>query len=224
MANGRSMGHKGNRDDGRDDGPFIALPWSVVDSQAYQNLSVHSRALLLEVARQYVRRKDGSGNNGQLLMSRAYMAKRGWKSSDMLTKCKRELIAGGFIFETVMGQRPNKASWYAMTWRALDKSSDYDDGATQLFRRSAYKSFEPIPCKPTRDELYQRHFAAGAKNESLGPSRGTGEPRIAPPHGTAGNSSVPWGGAIRGGFDQVSVPPHGNHLEMPSAAAGCPVH
>ncbi len=114
MANGRNK--TGKVDTGRDSGGFVALPWSVMDCPAYARLSHPAKALLLEVARQWVR-----DNNGRLLASGAYLAKRGWKSADVITRAKRELIAAGFLFETVMGHRPNKASWYAVTWRALDK-------------------------------------------------------------------------------------------------------
>ena len=98
MANGRNRGHKG--DSGRDAGGFIALPWSVLDCPAYARLSHPARALLFELARQFVR-----DNNGRLLASAAYLAKRGWKSADVITRAKRDLIEAGFIHETVRGQR-----------------------------------------------------------------------------------------------------------------------
>jgi hypothetical protein len=132
MANGRNHGKK--IDHGRDAGGFIALPWSVLDCPAYQNLSHPAKALLFEFARQFVR-----DNNGRLLASSAYLSKRGWKSSDVITRAKRELINAGFIFETVKGHRPNKASWYAVTWRTLDKHLGYDEGAAQCFERGSYK-------------------------------------------------------------------------------------
>jgi hypothetical protein len=160
MANGRNKGRKG--DIGRDPGGFVALPWSVLDCQAYARLSMHARALLLEVARQIT--KD---DNGRLLLSRAYMATRGWRSVDMLTKAKRELLAAGFIFETVMGQRPNKASWYAVTWRRLDRIPGYDVGTTLLFERGAYRKNDPL------------------KTAVLAPSHGTEKnASLVPPHGT----------------------------------------
>jgi len=77
MANARNLKKRGH-DQGRDSGGFVALPWAVLDCPAYAGLSMHARALLLEVARQYVR-----DNNGRLLLSRAYMGARGWKSADM---------------------------------------------------------------------------------------------------------------------------------------------
>lgn len=188
MGSPRKNGKRG--DSGRDAGGFIALPWCVLDSAAYQALSMHARALLLEMARQYVR-----DNNGRLLASRAYMAERGWKSADMLTKAKRELLEGGFIFETVKGHRPNKASWYAVTWHPLDKHTDFDMGAASAFKRSAYLQGAPLPMlkpKPSRDELYRKWDKANGA--SLRPSHGTGGPPIGPPHGTE---------------TPVPVPPHG---------------
>lgn len=146
------MTKKKVRDTGRDAGGFIALPWSVLDSVAYADLSMHARALLLEVARQYVR-----DNNGRLLLSRAYMETRGWKSVDMLTKAKRELLEAGFLHLTVQGHRPNKASWYAITWHRLDRHPMYDPGSAESFRQSAYMDRNPLAkAKPTRTELYRK--------------------------------------------------------------------
>ena len=140
MANGRNSGKRG--DTGRDSGGFVALPWSVLDCPAYAALSHPARALLLEIARQFVR-----DNNGRLLASRAYLAKRGWNSPDVISRAKNDLIAAGFIHETVKGHRPNKASWYAVTWRALDRLPGYDAGATETFMRGAYQnaSLRPSP-------------------------------------------------------------------------------
>lgn len=192
MANGRNK--RSRTDSGRDSGGFVALPWAVLDCPAYARLSMHARALLLEVARQYVR-----DNNGRLLLSRDYMAKRGWKSSDMLTKAKRELLDAGFIFETVKGHRPSKASWYAVTWQTLDRHPGYDAGAVQCFKRSAYRETSPL------------------KNAVLRPSHGTEKPSCAPPNGTDKPLTVPPHGAVKAIFTPLSVPPHGHHLDKPSA-------
>ena len=194
MANARNPKRKGH-DTSRDQGGFIALPWSVLDCPAYARLSMHARGLLLEVARQFHR-----DDNGRMLLSRAYMETRGWKSVDMLTKAKRELLEGGFIFQTVMGHRPNKASWYAVTWRALDKLPGYDEGMAQLFERGAYQKSAP-------------HNGA-----SLIPSHGTERAVIVPPHGTETLPTVPPHGPIKAVLGGLSVPPHGHPLEMPSVA------
>lgn len=194
MANARNPKRKGH-DTSRDPGAFIALPWSVLDCPAYARLSMHARALLLEVARQH-----RSGDNGRLLMSRAYMAGRGWKSVDMLTKAKAELLEGGFVFQTVMGHRPNKASWYAVTWYTLDKILGFDAGAVESFERGAYRHNKP------------------KKIDVLRPPHGTESPLIGPPHGTETPPTVPPHGPIRALLGGLSVPPHGHPLDMPSTA------
>lgn len=199
MANGRSTG--GKRDTGRDSGGFVALPWSVLDSPAYARLSHPARALLLEFARQFVR-----DNNGRLLASAAYLSARGWRSADVITRAKRELIEAGFIHETVKGHRPNRASWYAVTWRALDRHPYFDAGTTATFERGAYGPSAPL------------------KNAGLTPPHGVESPRIAPPHGVGSPPSTPPHGAIRPLPDPAPTPPHGNHLEKPSAAATQPTH
>lgn len=191
MANGRNSGRKG--DSGRDSGGFVALPWSVLDSPAYADLSHPARSLLWEIARQFVR-----DNNGRLLASREYLASRGWKSSDVIQRAKDALIDGGFIYETVKGHRPNKASWFAVTWRSLDKLPGYDEGAVAGFVRGAYQ-------RPQ-------------ENAGLSPSRGTGRRPIAPSHGTESLPPVPSRGAISASLEPSSVPSHGHHLDMPSAA------
>ncbi len=181
MSNGRNSGRKG--DAGRDPGGFIALPWSVLDCPAYARLSHPARSLLLELARQY-----GRDNNGRLLASAAHLSKRGWNSADVITRAKRELLEAGFIFETVKGHRPNKASWYAVTWRTLDRLPGYDPEALQLFERRAY----------------EKHGA------TLRPPRGVGMEQIAPSPGVGSASATPSRGAIRPSSARLSTPPHGN--------------
>lgn len=123
----------------RDPGGFIAIPWAVLDSPAYQGLSPHAKALLIDIARQYT-----GSNNGALRCGRAYMSPRGWTSVDMLTKAKRELLEAGLLHETVKGCRPNKASWFALTWLSLDKLDGLDAGTAAAFERGAYLKKQPL--------------------------------------------------------------------------------
>lgn len=197
MANGRGLGSKG--DPGRDGALFVALPWVVLDSPAYSRLSHPARSLLLELARQFVK-----NNNGRMLASAAYLSKRGWNSSDVITRAKRELLDAGFIFETVKGHRPNRASWYALTWRVLDKLPGFDPGAAAAFERGAYLK------------------RGSAQNEALRPGRGVERPAIAPSGGAGCGSPAPSGGAIRPVFERSPTPSHGNHLEKPSAVKKAP--
>ena len=145
----------------------------------------------VQVPRQYVR-----DNNGRLLASRAYLARRGWKSADVIQRAKDELIETGFIHETVKGQRPNKASWYAVTWYTLDRLPGYDHGAAESFQRGAYRN-----------------------NAILSPSHGTESVRIVPSHGTETPPPVPSHGTINGKKRPISVPSHGHHLDKPSAVS-----
>ena len=184
MANGRNHRKSGS---GRDAGGFVALPWAVLDSAAYQALSHPAKALLMEIARQYVR-----DNNGKLLCSLAYMSKRGWKSRDVLTRAKRELLAAGMIFETCKGARPNKASWYAITWQTLDRHPGYDPEAAN-FRRSPYM-----------------------EKQILRPSPGLESRLIGPSPGLEGTAARPSPGPMKGVFAPSPRPSPGHHLEMPS--------
>lgn len=138
MSNGRGNG-RSKRENGRDPGAFIALPLSVLDCPGYAKLSHPARALLLEVARQCK-----GDDNGRSLLSSAYMAPRGWKSADVIQRAKAQLIERGFIFETVKGHRPNKASWYAITWHKLGKLKGFDPGVERAFEQGAYKRDVPL--------------------------------------------------------------------------------
>ncbi len=191
---GKDYQKRGKGNSGRDAGGFVALPWSVLDSANYARLSHPARALLLEFARQFVR-----DNNGRLLASGAYLAKRGWKSAGVIVRAKRDLLEGGFIHEMVKGQRPNKASWYAVTWQALDKLSGYDAGAAESFRRGAYHDF------------------GSEKNASLTPSGAGRRARIVPSNGVKRASLASPNGAIRDNFCHSSTASNGDHLEVPSA-------
>ncbi len=175
-------------DTGRDAGGFAAIPWTVFDSPAYARLSHPAKALLMELARQFVR-----DNNGKLLCSRAYLRERGWKSADVIQRAKDELLCAGFIHETCKGRRPNKASWYAITWRTLDRHQGYDHGALESFERGAYR-----------------------KNTVPSPSPGTGMTAIVPSPGTEKAPPVPSPGTIGATLGVLSVPSPGHHLDMPS--------
>lgn len=172
----------------RDAGGFLALPWSVMDSAAYKNLSHPARSLLLDIARQFVR-----DNNGRLLASSKYLKTRGWSSVDTASRAKKELADAGLIYETVKGHRPNKASWYAITWCNLDNIPGFDPGAREGFERSAYR-----------------------KNDALKPPGGVVGPLTAPSGGVEHRTVVPWRGAIRRQTAPVAIPSDGNHLEIPS--------
>ncbi|MBP9653636.1 MAG: hypothetical protein KBE19_04530 [Rhodocyclaceae bacterium] len=108
-----------------------------MDSQAFQSLSGPAVRLLLNIARQLK-----GNNNGRLVACSKYLRKRGWKSHDTATRAKRELEGAGLIFETRKGARPNKASWYAVTWIGLDWSPEMEVSA-KAFPRGQYVRWKP---------------------------------------------------------------------------------
>jgi hypothetical protein len=195
MANGRSGSLKGPKAK-RVSGRFVAMPYSVLDSEAYMRLGHPARSLLWDIARQYA-----GDNNGRLLASAGHLAARGWTSNDTITRAKRELLETGFIYETVMGHRPNRASWYAVTWLDLDRIEGYDSGAFSGFERGAFATRAPT------------------ENASLKPAGGAKATSIAPPNGASGQVAAPSPGAIERTSTRAPTPPAGDHLEKPSARA-----
>ena len=219
MANGRNPGRT-KRDTSRDAGGFVALPWVVLDSPAYAGLSYVAKSLLVEVARQLVR-----DNNGTLLLSRRHLETRGWYSSSAIDKAKTELLEANLIFEMVKGQRPNKASWYAVGWYALTPNVAYDIGKTLLFKRSAYlytpaKAKRESPkCKnPSKAERQSQLSvgSSGPERKIVSPAAGATGASIVPATGTVSIPSVPVAGAIKAILPTMSAPATGHHLDKPS--------
>lgn len=194
-------------DSGRMAGGFVALPWVVLDCTAWQRLSHPARSLLLELARQL-----GPDNNGRLLASSAYLSKRGWKSNDVIHRATHQLVEAGFLHQTVQGHRPNKASWFAVTWQRLSSDkTGFDLGAAETFRRGAFMDGAPLPPpKPTRQELYRRWD----KNASLTPPDGVERALIAPPDGVEALPVAPPHGAMTPHFGGAPTPSHGDHLDI----------
>lgn len=207
MGRDRSGQRKG--DLGRVPGGFVALPYSVLDSPAWAAASYTDRALLIDIARQCA-----GDNNGRLLASRAYLAGKGWRSAGVIHRSTQNLLALGLIHQTVQGHRPNKASWFAVTWRLLDPHPDYDRAAAATFVRGSYLNVTPAPAK--RRSPPQR----GSKNAGLSPMVGTARPPIAPLEGTGQGGPCPLGGPVQPPKTAPPVPPKGHHLETPSARHG----
>ena len=131
-----------NAKDKRPPGRFYTLPAVVLQSSAFVSLSAQAVKLLLDLLEQY--RGD---DNGRLICTWAHMhEKRGWKSRDTLNNARAELIAAGFLFETVKGRRPNRASWFALTFFALDPNDDYD-ASPQAFPYLAFADLPTVPPK-----------------------------------------------------------------------------
>jgi hypothetical protein len=146
-------------------------------------------------------RQLGKDNNGRLLASSAYLSKRGWNSDGVIDRAKKDLLANGFIFQTVQGQRPNKASWFAVTWYALAPHPAYDPGVKAAFTRGEYR----------KSEL--------TKIETLNPSQGVGEQHIAPAQRVESTPTTLRERAIRATFPLAPTLSPRNLLDMPSACS-----
>ena len=96
-------------------GGFVALPNLYLRTPEFAALSGRAVKLLLELCLQYNRK-----NNGDLSITRAAMAPRGFRSADQLMKARDELIDSGWIMQTRQGGR-NIPSLYALTWEPIDK-------------------------------------------------------------------------------------------------------
>ena len=160
------MTYKRNKNERRssdfDGSSFLLLPHAVLNSPAYLRLTHTAKCLLIDIAAQ-----KGAYNNGRLLASMAHLRERGWNSADVIYRAKRQLLDAGFIHETVKGHRPNKASWYAVTWSPLDKMPGYDTGVERTFIRGAYSKDIQLNPKPTREELYDKWKDSGKSAHSL---------------------------------------------------------
>lgn len=114
------------------------LTHRTMDSPAYLALSAQGIAMLNEFARLY-----NGHNNGSLIGSMNHFASRGWNSRDMVQKARRELLNAGFLFQTVQGHKPNKASMFALTFHPLDRPIDpgcpYDPGTEKAFVNHEYE-------------------------------------------------------------------------------------
>ncbi len=208
------MARKPRTDESREPGGYCALPWCVIDSQAFQSLSYPAVALLIELARQ----RQGN-DNGRYLLSMRYLATRGWHSKDVIERARRELLDAKLIYQTVQGHRPNKASWYALTWYTLDKIPGYDAGAVEGFRRGMYASFQPSTPAPTREALFEKWRGHGQKAapkiNMLSPAGGVGRAAIAPAGGVESLSTAPANGPMRALLPPASTPANGHPLDKP---------
>lgn len=109
MANNRAKA-KGRRETGR----FLALPYTVLECEAYNQLGAWGLKLLIDIGFQY----NGS-NNGDLHAAWSILCKKGWNSKGTLNDSLKELQEKGFIQQTRQGGK-NRCSLYAITWKPID--------------------------------------------------------------------------------------------------------
>lgn len=97
---------------------WAGLPWVVIDSPAYQALSLYARAVLVEI----VRRMDGF-NNGKIAISQREIAERlGTSNFRAIGKAIAELMQHGFLEVSAEGEwAQRKAREYRLTFVSTQK-------------------------------------------------------------------------------------------------------
>jgi hypothetical protein len=152
--------HKGGKSK-RAPGQFVALPISVLSCKGYLGLNHAAKALLIEIAMQYL-----GNNNGRMVLSFPALSARGWKSKDTISRARNALIEARLIVETCKGGFPSKCSRYAVTWQNLDAYSGMELPAKQ-FVRGAYLGAVVVPI-------------IGARKQAIDPMVGTSVKPLAP--------------------------------------------
>lgn len=89
-------------------GKFIALPHNLMDSAAFQSLSVYSIVALI----QFMRRFNGH-NNGNIICTVCNLTQTPFMGRSTAHKCIRELETKGFIVKTTQGAFTTRQ---ATTW------------------------------------------------------------------------------------------------------------
>lgn len=122
-------------------GPFIALPHCVLESKAYRGLSHAARSLLIDVAKQYKSR-----NNGSLVACDKYLRPLGWTSKQTVQRSLEALVNAKLLHLTRQGGI-NRANWYALTWHDLDEMNEQDEQneSAKSFQRSAFDDRFVLP-------------------------------------------------------------------------------
>jgi hypothetical protein len=164
---------------------------------AFRAASARARALLFDVAMQYNGR-----NNGRLVAAAKALRPLGWRSDDGIQKAKTELLALGLLVETRKGAKPNRAAWYALSWRPLDSAEGFDLDPRAYVALATRKAANIAP----QDGV--------AEIESRPPSGGVEASEIAPPHGVSIARATPPHGAIRGVFGPSLTPCGGGYIDV----------
>jgi len=94
---------------------FLGIPYAVLQSENYKQLTSHGVKLLVDIGGQFNGR-----NNGDLCATLSYLRRYGWSSSSTLAERIDELLHYGFIEKTRQGGR-HKCSLYAITWKPINE-------------------------------------------------------------------------------------------------------
>jgi hypothetical protein len=183
MEQGKSTKRKGKRQP-KGESHFLNIPWIVLDSPAYLDLSLSARAMLVELVRQFNGR-----NNGRIHAARKYMRGRGWNSNDTIQRNINELLRAGLIVQTRTGGLNAGPHLYAITFRQISDFSNLD------IRTSAYGKWQE-------------------KNARSRPITGHGKPDHQASRRTWGHDTSPAIGPEKVGVGKTAGPAIGHNVDI----------
>lgn len=142
----------------REGGGFSQIPWVVMDSTNWTQLSGTSIKLLLDLYRQY----KGS-NNGDLCASLKTLKPRGWTRGQTISNAIRELVYYGMIELTRQGSL-HRASLFAVTWRSIDHCKGKLDVNPTSVASGQYKHTKPPYTAELKKRQAVKRFNAKPQN------------------------------------------------------------
>ena len=168
-------------------GSYTPVVHAVLDSTAFVGAGHTARSLLFELLRQH-----NGKNNGRLHLASPWLKRRGWTSSDVVQRAKRELIDRGLVIQTRQGGLNAGASLFALTWLDISNFTGLD------IRRESYRPGAWALSTP---------LVIGKKQ----PTHTVGRSSPAPSSGVATSDAAPSNGAKTGISEEVTAPSHGNN-------------
>lgn len=175
---------------------YAAIPWVVLDGEAFQGATPRAKAMLFEAIRQLNGR-----NNGHLNLAVSTLRKRGWKSADAIQAAKVELLARSLVIRTKTGGLNIGPDLYAVTWLGVSNFAGLEIGSHQ-YHPGAWRFIENLPAPK------KRHTRTPEKREGHSAPRNS----TVPPHGMAEASTVPPHGTKTATLGTPAIPPHGNNV------------
>lgn len=176
---------------------YFGIPLTVMDSVAFMGASHTARSLLLEVLRQHNGR-----NNGHLHITMSWLRKRGWSSSDTVTRAKDELLERRLIVQTRQGGR-TKPSLFAVSWLHITNLTGLDILPGD-YRPGAYAWMNKLPMPKTR-KVARPADGAGSPGSRSTPI---------PCHGAQAASRDPPDGSISVLERRFATPANGHNVSI----------
>lgn len=143
---------------------YAAIPWVVLDGEAFQGATPRAKSMLFEAIRQL----DGR-NNGHLNLAVSTLRKRGWKSTDAIQAAKVELLARSLVIRTKTGGLNIGPDLFGVTWLNISNFAGLEIGSHQ-YHPGAWRFVENLPTPK------KRHARAPEKREGHTASRNSTVP------------------------------------------------